>query len=86
MMGDSLRAPTGASVECTLRVVHAASARVVVLLDSKPATLVKDGRVGSDDAQQDFAWTSDGKRHWLNVEVRSADGKLHLLGNPIYLN
>ncbi|MDQ2990661.1 MAG: PHP domain-containing protein, partial [Pseudomonadota bacterium] len=86
MMGDSLRAPAGASVECTLRVAHAAGADVVVLLDGEPAALVKDGRVGSDDARRDFAWTSDGKRHWLRVDVRSADGKLLLLGNPIYLN
>jgi hypothetical protein len=86
MMGDSLRAPAGASVKFALRVVRAEGARVVVLLDGDPAALLKDGRVGSDDAQQDFSWTSDGKRHWLRVDVRSAEGKLLLLGNPIYLN
>jgi hypothetical protein len=86
MMGDSLRAPAGASVKFALRVVRAEGARVVVLLDGEPAALLKDGRVGSDDAQHDFSWSSDGKRHWLRVDVRSAEGKLLLLGNPIYLN
>jgi hypothetical protein len=86
MMGDSLRAPAGASVKFALRVVRAEGAQVVVLLDGEPAALLKDGRVGSDDAQQDFSWTSDGKRHWLRVDVRSVEEKLLLLGNHIYLN
>ena len=86
MMGDSLRAPANSLVEFTLRVGHAVGAQVVVLLDGEPAMLVKDRNVRSDDAQLDFGWTSDGKRHWLRVDVRGGDGKLLLLGNPIYLN
>jgi len=35
---------------------------------------------------REFSWPSDGKRHWLRVDVRDAAGKLILLGNPIYLN
>ena len=86
MMGDSLRALANSLVEFTLRVGHAVGAQVVVLLDGEPAMLVKDRNVRSDDAQLDFGWTSDGKRHWLRVDVRGGDGKLLLLGNPIYLN
>lgn len=86
MMGDSLHAAAGTSVDFTVRVGHAAGSQVVVMVDGELAALSKDGRVGSDDAQQDFAWPSDGKRHWLRAEVRSVDGKLLLLGNPIYLN
>jgi len=32
-----------------------------------------------------FEETSGGKRHWSRIDVRDADGKLALLGNPIYL-
>jgi hypothetical protein len=41
----------------------------------------------SGDAADDTAgWTSDGQRHWLRAEVRTADGTLQLLSNPIFLN
>jgi hypothetical protein len=33
-----------------------------------------------------FDWTSDGKPHWLRVDVRSPQGKLLILGNPVYIN
>jgi hypothetical protein len=31
-------------------------------------------------------YQSDGKRHWFRINIRSAEGKLLILGNPIYLN
>jgi hypothetical protein len=32
-----------------------------------------------------FKETSDGKRHWIRIDVRDADGNLALIGNPIYV-
>jgi hypothetical protein len=37
------------------------------------------------DVYRTFDLVADGRRHWLRADVRSADGKLLLLGNPIYL-
>jgi len=31
-------------------------------------------------------WKTDGKAHWIRVDVREAGGKLVLLGNPIYIS
>ncbi|KRG63225.1 hypothetical protein ABB26_13210 [Stenotrophomonas humi] len=36
--------------------------------------------------QASLRWRSDGKRHWLRVDVRAADGSLLMLGNPVYVN
>jgi hypothetical protein len=33
-----------------------------------------------------FAWRSDGKPHWLRVDVRDGQGRPTLLGHPVYLN
>jgi hypothetical protein len=32
-----------------------------------------------------FEETFDRKRHWVRVNVRDAQGKLALIGNPIYI-
>ena len=41
--------------------------------------------LGGSDTRHSFELTADGHRHWLRADVRSADGKLLLLGNPLYL-
>lgn len=33
-----------------------------------------------------FEETFDRRRHWLRVNVRDAQGKLALIGNPIYID
>ena len=42
--------------------------------------------VGATDATLDFPWTSDGAPHWLRLNARDAEGRLVLIGNPIYVN
>ncbi|MDB5754107.1 MAG: hypothetical protein JWR56_535, partial [Massilia sp.] len=85
MMGDTLEAPAGTAVQFDVRVRHAVGAQFVVLLDGDQVSLLPDRRVGSDDEHRPFSWTSDGKPHWIRIDVRGAEGKLILLGNPIYL-
>jgi hypothetical protein len=86
MMGDALAAPAGVPVRFAVHVAHAPGARAEVLVDGAPAPLLRQARVDSEDSHQDFEWRSDGERHWVRVDVRDAQGKLILLGNPIYLN
>jgi len=57
------------------------------------AEAVRDGEVtpfgnaaSSASDVREFEEVSDGKRHWLRVNVRGSDGALLVLGNPIYLN
>jgi hypothetical protein len=55
--------------------------------------VVRDGEVKAlgDAAKsakevREFEEASDGKRHWVRVNVRGSDGGLLVLGNPVYLN
>ncbi|MFZ6649741.1 CehA/McbA family metallohydrolase [Undibacterium sp. TJN25] len=86
MMGDALHASTGTAVQFKLHVAHAAGATVSVLQDGKAVDLLKSANVETADQQFEFGWNSDGKPHWIRVDVRNAAGRLMLIGNPIYLN
>lgn len=85
-MGDAIDAAAGASVHVDIHVAHAAGAKLVVFLDGKPYVPSVDTALGSADQHVGFDWRSDGKRHWLRAEVRSAAGVPLLIGNPIYVN
>ena len=86
MMGDSLVAPHGKAVRFEVHVAHAPGSTIRLIEDARDVNLLHDAAVSGDDAVRSFSWTSDGKRHWIRVEVRDASGHLALLGNPIYLN
>jgi hypothetical protein len=58
--------------------------RVAVTVDGQP--LASAARPIPADGRVAFDWQSDGKPHWLRVDVRSPEGKLLLLGNPLYVN
>jgi hypothetical protein len=85
-MGDAIRAASGATLHVDIHVAHAAGAKLAVLLDGKPYAPSVDTALGSADQHVGFDWHSDGKRHWLRAEVRSAAGVPLLIGNPIYVN
>jgi hypothetical protein len=82
-MGDALAAPAGASLILEAHVLGAAGAQVRVIEDGR--TLAVRQLSGADETPV-FNLVSDGARHWLRVDVRGPDGKLWLLGNPVYLN
>jgi hypothetical protein len=73
-------------VRFDVHVAHAPGATIRVIQDAREAELLRDARVEGDETARSFNWTSDGKRHWIRIEVRDASGHLMLLGNPIYLN
>jgi len=57
-----------------------------VILDGQPTTLLDASPVKQNEESRSFTYKSDGKRHWLRVNIRSEDGSLLIVGNPIYLN
>jgi len=81
-MGDAIAVPGGAILHVDVRTKATADALVVVTVDGKADA----GKRTSANGGVAFDWTSDGKAHWLRVDVRSADGHLLLLGNPVYIN
>jgi hypothetical protein len=56
------------------------------LVDGKAISTLPPQSLSGDSADESAAWTSDGQRHWLRAEVRTADGTLQLLSNPIFFN
>ncbi len=79
MMGDALQVPAGETVQFNIRMMHLAGAHPEIVHDTPEQLLTNEEMTG-------FAYKSDGKRHWFRINVRSADGHLLVLGNPIYLN
>jgi len=80
IMGDSLAAPRGQQIHFNVEVSGANGVAIEVIADGQPAP--QFGVV----APMQVSLKSDGQRHWYRVNVRSADGKLLALTNPIYVN
>ena len=78
-MGDSLQVPAGDTVHFSLRMMHLLGAHPEIVHDTPDQILTNEEMTG-------FDYKSDGKRHWFRINVRSVDGRLLILGNPIYLN
>ncbi len=81
-MGDSMEAAQQISIDFE---VHEEGA------DEGKISLIKDGHplaVSSSETKGilHFRWASDGHRHWFRPQVSGPDGKLWMIGNPIYIN
>ena len=85
-MGDSLASPTGQQVRFTIRMLGLENAHLEIIRDGDLTTLVDASPIKTTEEMRSFDYVSDGKRHWLRVNIRSAEGSLLILGNPIYLN
>lgn len=84
-MGGTLAAKAGQDVEYQVRIANVAGGRVEVVRDgviSAPA----NAAIADDEHRLSFSVRGDGARHWVRINVRDRDGKLVLIGNPIYLN
>src|SRR5262249_39181063 len=84
--GDVLPAPAGAEVQISAHVTGCPGSSAFFLLDEHADSALSPATINESDATLKLSWTSDGKKHWLRTEVKTPDGKLQLLGNPIYIN
>jgi hypothetical protein len=85
-MGDLLNVSKGEAVDFDLHVAAAAGGKVRWLEDNQDVPLANGASVSSSDQVFPLAWVSDGRSHWFRAEVTGPDGKLWLLGNPVYVN
>ena len=84
-MGDKAALAPGAAAELKVRVTGLPGGRIEWVSDAGlrlPAP--SGGPLGADDARS-VPVVADGARHWVFVEARDAEGRLALVGNPIYL-
>lgn len=85
-MGDAMQAQAGQSVKFSIKMTELKGAHPEVVQDGAFAALVDAAPVQGEEETRSFDYTSDGKRHWLRINMRSGDGSLLIAGNPIYLN
>jgi hypothetical protein len=85
-MGDSIAAPAGQKVHFTARMIALEGAHPEIIQDGQSTSLIEQSASTKPNETREFDYVSDGKRHWLRVNVRSSEGTLLLIGNPIYLN
>ncbi|WP_129642050.1 CehA/McbA family metallohydrolase [Peristeroidobacter agariperforans] len=82
-MGGQLSVPAKQSVTFTARIEQMTGGTVEVIRDGKTT---RRTAIPAARHSWSFEETSDGKPHWIRIDVRDAAGKLALLGNPIYVN
>jgi hypothetical protein len=85
-MGDALHYPTGEHVLFHLKLRSLDSAVPELIVDGKIEDFTDHSSAQASGKECAFDYVSDGQRHWIRANVCSTDGKLLLLGNPIYLN
>ncbi|MGD1101358.1 MAG: CehA/McbA family metallohydrolase [Terriglobia bacterium] len=85
-MGDLLNASKGETVVFDLHVAAAAGGKVRWREDGQDVPFTAGANVSAADQTSPMSWVSDGHRHWFRAEVVGSDGKLWLLGNPVYVN
>jgi hypothetical protein len=85
-MGERLSAPPGSAIQFSIHVVQARGAYVEVIEDGHTVNSLPNADLAQEDEIKSFQWNGDGSRHWFRVNVRSPEGNLLIVGNPIYLN
>jgi hypothetical protein len=85
-MGSVFDAVKGAQVEFDVQTVGVESGRVELIEDGKPMQNAVSPSAPDMSGVVHASWTSDGDRHWFLAQVIGPDGKLWLLGNPVYVN
>ncbi len=81
-MGEALPLPEGVRAEVFAHVAGRAGDQVEVVASGAAPYRLPVG----DGTPVTFDLTGDGRRGWVRIDVRDGDGRLILIGNPIYLN
>ena len=86
LMGGALNAPSGTMIHFSVHVSGVRGARLEVIEDAGVILPVAEPNAAGDDARESFDLVSDGRRHWIRINVRDREDRLLLVGNPIYWN
>jgi len=84
-MGGTLTAAAGSAIDFTVRIGTASGARIEAIRDGSIVPVGIEAPIRSDDETRTFRLAAEGRSGWVRINVRSAEGKLLLIGNPIYL-
>lgn len=84
-MGEAVQAGRGAVLRFDGRVVDLPGGRIEAIVDGQVQPLLSNARITVSDQAFTFEWRSDGGHHWIRVDARDNQGRLALIGNPIYI-
>lgn len=85
-MGDVLAAPAGQAVTLEAHVAGApAGAKLVLSGTGAALASTREAAVAAGESRTRLSLTADGTARWVRIDLRGADGRLLLIGNPIYL-
>jgi hypothetical protein len=85
-MGDAINAPERQLVHFSVKMIALQGTHPEIIEDGRVSALIDKSPLSKPDDTRDFDYVSDGKKHWFRVNVRSSEGSLLIVGNPIYLN
>ena len=85
-MGETIVAADGDLIRFHASLRNLPAGRIEVIEDGQILAEAAAVAPGARDATLDFPWTSNGARHWLRLNARDVEGRLVLIGNPIYVN
>jgi hypothetical protein len=85
-MGGELTLEKGQTAQFDVRVRNVPQGSIEVLQDGVARASLAGLAIASDDQRMSFDLPGDGARHWVRLNVRDREGRLTLVGNPIYVN
>jgi len=83
-MGQTLHLRVGEVVRFAVEVEGVPGGRAQLVIDGQPGTL-PPAVFDTNRTVSIAPWRSDGRAHWIRAEIRSDQGRLLLIGNPIYI-
>lgn len=84
VMGQSLAVAAGSGVTFLLGTASVGGATAELIIDGQVVERRSIPARAPAPALR-FNWRADGVRHWIRANVRGPEGRLWLLGNPIYI-
>lgn len=85
-MGGTLYRPGRTAIHGQVHVTGAEGNIVDLIVDGRHHALVGDSRITGADVSLPFVVDAAETAHWIRVDIRAADGKRILIGNPIYVS
>lgn len=85
VMGGTLARAKAQPIHAQLHVAGAVGARVELIVDGRKLPIVQDPVVHSQDQTLDFTLPAGVDVSWFRTDVRSAQGRRILIGNPVYV-
>ena len=83
-MGGTLKVKASDTIQLTASVKGVSGGKIEFIIDGKLNSILNRELLSNDEKIQ-VKWEADANRHSIYIKVRDKEGKLVLVGNPIYI-